>query len=153
MNFRNSQIQRPKMYALFLFCACLLSLSAFSQAEIKKTLGDWDVHYIALNSTFLSPQVARANNILRSGKNALINISVLDKRTKQAQEVELTGTARNLLGNNKPLDFKKVKEGQAIYYLAQVPFDHKEVLRFDIDIKQGKVSQNLKFQQTMYAEN
>lgn len=153
MNFRNFQVKRRRIYVFFLLFASLILNSSFSQAEIKKTLGDWDVHYIALNSTFLSPQVARANNILRSGKNALINISVLDKRTKQAQEVEMTGTARNLLGNNRTLDFTMVKEGEAIYYLAQVPFDHKEVLRFEIDIKQGKVTQNLKFQQTMYAED
>ncbi len=130
----------------------LLMFNSTSHAEMKKKLGDWDVHYIALTSTFLSPQIARANNILRSGKNALVNISVLDSRTNEAQEVSMTGTARNLLGNTRELTFVMVKEGDAIYYLAQVPFDHKEVLRFDIDIKQGRASQNLKFQQTMYVE-
>ena len=55
----------------------------------------------------------------------------------------MTGVARNLLGTTKTLDFKKVTEGEAIYYLATVPFTHKEVLRFDINIEQGKTSQNL----------
>ena len=130
----------------------LVGIALTSQAEIKKTLGDWDVHYIAITSTFLSPQIARANDIVRSGKTALINISVLDSRNQKAQEVQMTGTARNLLGTTKPLSFKQVKEGEAIYYLATVPFSHKEVLRFDIDIQQGKTKQNLKFQQTMYTE-
>jgi len=130
----------------------LLCLSSLSHAEMKKTLGDWDMHYIALTTTFLTPEIARANNIVRSGKNALVNISVLNKDDKKAQVVEVTGIARNLLGTTKELTFKQVNEGEAIYYLASVPFSHKEVLRFDIDIKQGRVSQNLQFQQTMYVD-
>ena len=130
----------------------LAFISVASQAEIKKDLGDWEVHYIALTSTFLTPKIALANNIERSSKNALINISVLDKRSKEAQIVEMSGIARNLLGTTKKLTFKQVKEGDAIYYLASVSFTDKEVLRFDIDISQGKSNQNLKFQQTMYAE-
>lgn len=133
----------------------LLCLAALlpAQAEIKKTLGDWEVHYIAFNSTFLTPEIARANNILRSSKSAVVNISVLKRQNKEAQEVEMTGTARNLLGTTKTLTFKQVNEGDAIYYLASVAFSHKEVLRFDIDIKQGNTSQNLKFQQTMYVDD
>lgn len=130
---------------------CLLALMP-AHAEIKKTLGDWEVHYIAFNSTFLTPEIARANNILRSSKSAVVNISVLNRQSKDAQEVEMTGTARNLLGTTKTLNFTQVNEGDAIYYLASVPFSHKEVLRFDINIKQGKVQQNLKFQQTMFVD-
>jgi len=130
---------------------CLLALMP-AHAEIKKTLGDWEVHYIAFNSTFLTPEIARANNILRSSKSAVVNISVLNRQSKDAQEVEMTGTARNLLGTTKTLNFTQVNEGDAIYYLASVPFSHKEVLRFDINIKQGRVQQNLKFQQTMFVD-
>lgn len=126
--------------------------SMASHAEIKKDLGDWEVHYVALTSTFLSPEIARANDIERSSKNALINISVLDKITKEAQVVKISGTARNLLGTTKTLTFKQVNEGEAIYYLASVSFADQEVLRFDIDIRQGNSNQNLKFQQKMYAE-
>jgi hypothetical protein len=137
----------------WLIASLFISLcSAQVSAEIKKDLGDWEVHYIAFTTTFLSPQIARANDIERSGRNALVNISVLDKRTKEAQEVEISGSARNLLGTNKTLTFKQVNEGDAIYYLADVTFSDKEVLRFDIDIKQGRTTQNLKFQQTMYVE-
>jgi len=133
--------------------AIFAAISAQASAEIKKDLGDWEVHYIALTTTFLSPEIARANNIVRSGRNALVNISVLNKRTKEAQEVNITGTARNLLGTSKTLEFTQVKEGKAIYYLASVGFSDKEILRFDIDINQGRSNQNLQFQQTMYVED
>lgn len=105
--------------------AIVLLLSVFSallsnpaQAEIKQTLGSWDVHYIAFSSTFLTPEIARANNLVRSKFNAVINISVLDKETKKAQRVAVTGTARNLLGTAKTFEFKRVEDGEAIYYLA-----------------------------------
>lgn len=151
MNLQEMVSKIKLTYALaFSILLALLSMSV--HAEIKKDLGDWEVHYIALTSTFLSPEIARANNIVRSSKNALINISVLDKRTKDAQTVKISGIARNLLGTTKELSFEQVKEGSAIYYLASVSFTHNEVLRFDIDINQGKVNQNLKFQQTMYVE-
>ena len=142
----NSKFMR--LTICFLFCI----IAAQAGAEIKKDLGDWEVHYIALNTTFLSPEIARANDILRSERNALVNISVLDSRNKVPQEVNISGTARNLLGTSKELTFKQVKEGKAIYYLASVAFSDKEVLRFDIDISQDNISQNLQFQQMMYIE-
>lgn len=131
--------------------ASLILVSTVS-AEQKKTLGDWEVHYIAFPSTFLTPEVARTNGITRSTTQAVVNISVLDSRSKEALDVDVSGSARNLLGTNKALDFKTVKEGKAIYHLATISFDDKEMLRFTIDLQQGNVTQVLTFQQKMYEE-
>lgn len=136
-------------------CALLLSsllLMSTASAEQKKTLGNWEVHYIAFPSTFLTPEVARANDITRSTTQAVVNISVLDKQSKEALDIEVSGSARNLLGTNKNLNFTTVKEGQAIYHLATVSFDDKEMLRFNIELKQGNTTEVLKFQQKMYEE-
>ncbi|GAB5379186.1 MAG: DUF4426 domain-containing protein [Aliiglaciecola sp.] len=135
---------------VFLWLGMWLSSPAF--AEQKRVLGDWEVHYIAFNTTFLTPEIARINNIQRSPNNTLINISVLDRRTKEAQEVEITGTARNLLGTTTKLQFKQVKEGKAIYYLAPFSFDDEEHYRFQIVMKQGSNSQTLRFEQKLYRE-
>jgi hypothetical protein len=128
-------------------------LSFSLAAEQSKVMGDWEVHYIAINSTFLTPEIARANQIKRSPNNTLINISVLDRDSKQAQQVTITGNARNLMGNVIELKFKQVVEGEAIYYLASMPFEHEEHYRFNIELKQGKIMQNLKFEQKLYKEN
>lgn len=122
------------------------------QDDQKKVLGPWNVHYIAFSTTFLTPQIARANGITRSPNNVLVNISVLDKYTKEAQEVELSGTARNLIGRSSELEFVRVNEGEAIYYLAQMSFDDEEHYRFKINIKQGNSSQLLSFEQKLYKE-
>ena len=78
-----------------------LALSMTARAEQKETLGDWDVHYIAFNSTFITPDIAKHYAIVRSKYNGVINISILDKQTQEAQSAVLTGTARNLLGVSK----------------------------------------------------
>jgi hypothetical protein len=138
----------------FIAASIILIASLFASgvsAEQKKVLGDWDVHYIVIPSTFLTPEVAKANNIRRSATNALVNISVLDSRTKAALDVEVNGNARNLIGSTKELSFNTVTEGEAIYHLATVVFDDKEVLRYEINLKQGNTTQVLTFQQKMYA--
>lgn len=130
--------------------ACLISPSL--QAEQKKRLGDWDIHYIAFNSTFLTPEVARATNLSRNRNNAIINISVLDKDTQQAQQVVISGIARNLLGQQREVIFREIKDGAAIYYVAVLPFRNEEQYRFSFDIRQGNKRQQLNFEQKLYTE-
>ena len=131
-----------------------LAILAFSaNAEQKKTLGNWDVHYMVVGTPFLTPDVAANYGIVRSKFNALINISVLDSKTGTAQRADVTGVAKNLIGNSKKLTFKKVEEGDAIYYLAVLPFRDQETFRFEIDVKKGSNQQTLKFQQKMYVDN
>lgn len=121
-------------------------------AEQKQELGSWEVHYIALNSTFLTPQVAKQYAIVRSKFNGLINISVLDRQDKSAQSVVLTGEAKNLLGVIKKLTFKQVTEGKSIYYLAVLPFSDLEQYRISININDGLEQKTLKFQHKFYAD-
>lgn len=137
-------------WAVMIFCS--LFFSGIAQAEQKQVLGNWDVHYMVVNTTFLSPDVASSYNIVRSKYSALINISVLDSASQQAQNAALAGTAINLLGVKKSLSFRKVEEGDAIYYLATLSFDDPETFRFTIDVQQGNTTRTLKFQQKLYAE-
>lgn len=122
------------------------------KAEQKIALGTWEVHYIALNSTFLTPEVAKQYGIVRSKYNGLINISVLDKISQSAQSVVISGDAKNLLGVVKSLAFKEVKEGEAIYYLATLPFSDQERYRINLNINDGKTSQQFTFEYKFYAE-
>jgi hypothetical protein len=133
-----------------IFCSLLLSFA--SNAEQKKTLGNWDVHYMVLSSTFLTPDVARSYGIQRSKYNAVINVSVLDKDTQKAQNLLVDGKATNLIGTSKKLDFKEVIEGESIYYIATLSFRDQEQYRFEIDLNQGTDRQTLKFSQKLYSE-
>ncbi len=133
-------------------CLAAALVSFGSAAEQKMQLGEWDVHYIVVNSTFFSPEIAREYGIVRSKYNALVNISVLETDTQKAQIVGMEGSATNLLGTEKALTFKRVQEGEAIHYLAVLPFRDQETYRFAIRIQRGNDSQTLKFQQKMYVD-
>lgn len=135
-----------------LFALLLLPLAMTASAEQKEQLGEWDVHYIVVNSTFFSPEIARQYGVVRSKYNALVNISVLNSDSQQAQTVGMQGTATNLLGTEKKLTFKKIQEGDAIYYLAVFNFRNEETYRFNIEIRRGNTAETLKFQQKMYVD-
>ncbi len=141
-----------KTLATIFVALTLFALAGKVSAEQKVALGTWDVHYIALNTTFLTPEIAKNYGIVRSKYNGLINVSVLDKQSQLAQNVILSGEARNLLGVTKKLSFKQVKEGEAIYYLAVLPFSDQEHYRINVDINDGKSQQKLKFEHKFYAE-
>ncbi|MDO6568355.1 DUF4426 domain-containing protein [Alteromonas sp. 1_MG-2023] len=131
----------------------VLSIGNLAHAEQKQQLGEWDVHYMVVSTPFLTPDVAASYGIVRSKFNALVNISVLDAVTGTAQRVSVSGTAKNLIGTTKTLTFKKVEEGDAIYYLAVLPFRDRENYRFSIDVQRGNTSHTLNFKQEMFVDD
>lgn len=97
------------------------------------------------------PEVAKAYGLERSRYNAIINIAVQDKQ-KVAQAVGITGEAKNLTGTIRTLSFQEVKEGDAIYYLATLPYRNEDTYQFTLKIMGGGQQQNLSFQQTFYVD-
>lgn len=139
-----------------LFKSLLLSLtllcSANASAEQMQKLGDWDVHYIAFPSTFLTSDVASTYDIKRSKYLGIINISVLDSDSLKAQAVDIKVTARNLLGNIRELDVREIREQDAIYYIAEVPHRNEETYRIKVTLTSENQTQELKFQQKFYVD-
>ena len=112
--------------------AALLTLPAL--AERKHSVGEYDIHYSAFNSGFLQPDIAAAAGLTRSKTQGVVNVSVIKDGKPVAAQV--SGVVKNLLGQDRPLGFKQLKEGdEAIYYLAQFPFDSQETLRFALTVQ------------------
>lgn len=135
--------------------ALTASLCGVANAEQKETVGNFDIHYMAFGSTFLTPSIAKSYGIKRSGYSGIINIAVLDisETNKPAVPVEITGVANNLLDARINLTFKEIREGDAIYYIAEVPFRDDQEINFNIAIKYGnRLNTNLKFKQKFYVE-
>lgn len=128
----------------------LLLIPAVGQAAEKK-IGDWTVHYTALPSTFLTPEIARANRIERSRYNGLLNIAVLDKDGKTLQ-VNMTGQGKSLIGTVRKLEFQTIREGDAIYYIAEYPYRNEDNVLFTIDIKAPGQGGELSFRHTFYTD-
>ena len=143
---------RVRVLPWLLIAGLLLPLAPSAQAEQFRRLGAWDVHYVVIRTSFLKPDIAARNNIVRGPDRALLNISVLGQ-DGQPVAAELSGTVRNLLEQVTPLEFQTVREGEAIYYLPQIRHTDRETLRFAIDIvPPDGITQQLRFQQQLYED-
>ncbi|MBQ0782285.1 DUF4426 domain-containing protein [Thalassolituus sp.] len=149
-----------RQFAHFI-AAVLVLLSASAQAadtgEQKKVFGKYEVHYIGLNSSFLPEDAAAAYNIPRSRSLGYLSISVLkDEGGELAVPVgaKLTGTIRNLIGQLRELEFREIRETNAVYYISTFRFDDKDM--YTIDLKATPEGQprtfDVTFSQQFYQE-
>ena len=74
---------------------------------------------------------------------------MLDKNTQAPQELEVTGQVVNPLGQIQSLEFQKITEAEAVYYITQFDYTNAETLRFTINIGD---EQTLKFNQEFLVE-
>ncbi|MFV0596549.1 DUF4426 domain-containing protein [Shewanella sp.] len=140
---------------LLIMLALTASLCGIANAEQKETVGNFDIHYMALGSTFLTPSIAKSYGIERSSYTGIINIAVLDmsEEGSPAVPVEITGIANNLLDARIDLKFREIREGNAIYYIAEVPYRDDQEINFNIAIKHdNQLNTNLQFKQKFYVE-
>ncbi len=129
-----------KILTDLLLSIILLTLgSSVAIAEQYVEDDQYVVHYSAFNSSMLTPEVAKAYDLMRSRQRAIINISVQKKMpgnvAPKAVMSQLTGYTGALGGSERPLDFKVVTEGDAIYYLAEFLIGNGEKLNFNIKVK------------------
>jgi len=143
-----------KILSLMLMASFMLFTSS-ANAEQKQQVGNYDIHYMALGSTFITPAIAKTYGIERSRFNGIVNIAVLDtsQEGNPAVAVDISGIANNLLDARKDLNFKEIREGDAIYYIAQVPYRDNQEINFNIAIKHAKkLNTTLKFKQKFYVD-
>ena len=143
-----------KILSLTLMASFMLFTSS-ANAEQKQQVGNYDIHYMALGSTFITPAIAKTYGIERSRFNGIVNIAVLDtsQEGNPAVAVDISGIANNLLDARKDLNFKEIREGDAIYYIAQVPYRDDQEINFTIAVKHGnKLNTALKFKQKFYVD-
>lgn len=135
--------------------AALLLFISPTQAEQLQGIKDVEVHYSAFNSTFLTPKIARTYDLQRNEYVALLNITVLDNSQlgKPAVEAKISGQVTNLIGQIQPLEFRLIKEADAVYYISAFDIDDQDTLRFEISIDAGLKGRGiLKFHQQFYSE-
>ncbi len=132
----------------------LLLFATAASAEQFKLLGAWQVHYVLFPTTFLTPDIASRYGVRRADDLSLLNISVLSQEDQTATVVAIEGAVTNLLGQRQTLRFDEVRDGDAIYYLAQVRHTDREVLRFEVALTPpDDKTQTLRFQQQVYVED
>ena len=118
-----------------LLCAVLL-LPTAALAE-EQNFGAYTVHYQAVNSTLLTPEIADQYGIVRSANGAFLNVAVLRNESDGSTTpvtATLNGTRHNLLQQSETLEFREIREGDAIYYIGQFKFSNAEIVRFTLEV-------------------
>ena len=134
MNLLKSDIST--IIANGLLAVCLAFFSCLSAAD-STTFGKHTVHYIAVNSTFISPEIAQQYGITRGDRRAFLNISVLENSPDENGKpvtANVSALKKNLIGQAEEISFKEVREGKAVYYIGQFTFSNAENLNFEINI-------------------
>lgn len=125
----------PKSIILKICTVLCLLFSVPAIAQTSVTAGQYQINYIAYNSTFLDREVAKIYKISRAKNMAVINLSVQDSENEgKGVPAKVVGTATNILNQIRKLTFRKVDSGDAIYYISDYRFDEGDVLTFKLDV-------------------
>jgi hypothetical protein len=127
-------MMKQLMFSLLLLGA--LVFAADGAAQQSQDFGDYVVHYNALNTNLIPPQVAQAYGIARSANRALLNVTVLKKvmdTPGSPTSATVTASGTNLTGQRREIELREVKEpGGAIYYVGEFPVHNLETYLFDV---------------------
>jgi hypothetical protein len=108
------------------------------QAEQTRDFGDYVVHYNALVTDLLAPEVARNYGIQRSSHRGLVNITVRKKPSAVAagEPVPARVKVTTTHGGKQlhELEVREIREQGAIYYIAEFDIDRNLTLNFDLSV-------------------
>jgi hypothetical protein len=106
--------------------------------DTQKDFDGLEVHYNAIRTDQLTPEVARAYGIERSPSRVLLNVAMLAKTPGGAAtpvDGTVSASAHNLNGQLKSLTLRRVQEGPAVYFIGEVGISGDEILVFNIDVE------------------
>ena len=147
-----------KQPAILLLLLALLSVPVSGVAQQSQDFGEYVVHYNALNTNLIPPEVAKAYGIQRSPNRALLNVTVLKKvmdTPGTPVDAAVTATGTNLTGQRRDIEIREIKDqGGAIYYIGQIPVHNMETYNFNVEVALETEDEPLvvKFRQQFYTE-
>ena len=138
--------------------AAIASTQAMEPADASsRDFGDYVLHFSAIPTNTLTPDIASTYGITRSANRVLLNISIL-KKTEGAPDMPVAGkvsaSAVNLNGQAKNLSLREIREGEAIYYVGDVAISGEEALVFSVEAQPADatgVPLSVRFQRQFYG--
>lgn len=129
-------------------------ISFVAQADQAEKFGKVEVHYNAMLSSDLLPDVAKAYKIDRSKTRGIVTISVLKKNAMgvaQPVPAKLTAYLVNLSNQLGDIDMREIKEGSAIYYLGEFRVVPPDTLKFTVTVESaGEPKREVTFNQKFF---
>lgn len=150
-------MNRLLMICILVLCVVTVPQAAFAQQS--REFNDYVVHYNALRTDLLPPQVAQGYGIQRSSSRALVNITVMKKgetgEDVDAVPAQIEVNAKNLTGQRREVELREIRDGDgAIYYVGELPVHNLETYQFKLQIlPEGETEPLLvDFRQQFYTE-
>lgn len=131
---------------------------AHAHAQQSQSFEGYTVHYNAINTSQLSPQVAQSYGIQRSSSRALLNITVLrtsPEAAPEAAKATVRANALNLTGQRREIDMREIIEAdEAVYYVGEFRIHNMETYDFTVQVTpEGSTAPlEVKFRQQFYTE-
>ena len=121
-------------------------------------IGDYVVHFSAQSTDQLTPEVAKAYNIVRSKNRAMLNVSIIRKADNLPVSGDVSVKTVNLTGQLKSVTMRKIEEpGEilAIYYIGETAVANRETLVFDISVRPegSDKTSDVRFKQQFYTDS
>ena len=152
------------LLSLTVLTACQPGVESTDDAAVSTTpptvnsedVGDYVIHFTALPTDQLTAEVARNYGIVRSETRAMLNVSIIKKVEGQlgtAVPGTVEASATNLAGQFKTTTVREIREGDAIYYIAELPVANSETLTFSIEVTPENETKAfpIRFQKQFYA--
>jgi hypothetical protein len=137
-----------------LFSVATQAQEAPPATKTSSIFGKDTVYYTVLNTTFISPQVAKSYGIVRGEDKFLVNVSVrrqLDT-SNIAVRADITGNSSDLIYINT-LEFREVIEQDAIYYIAEFDISNDERQNFRLSVSvDNRPSYDIQFNKMLYLD-
>jgi hypothetical protein len=133
---------------------CLCSAATLAHAEKAEKFNGMEIHYNAITTDILLPEVARAYKIERSKSRGLATISVLKTNPvgmPTPVEAKLKVYVTNLNQQLIEVPMREVREGTAIYYLGEFRVAPPDTLMFTATVETaGEPKREIRFSQKFY---
>lgn len=150
------------MTAFYRFFRCLTLIASLAlcpmaaQAE-SVDFGNYQVHYSVFPSTFLTPEIAAENNLNRSRAIGILNISIMQENELGGLATvsgQVEGKVLNDIQQPRFLAFRRIQEGDAVYFISEFQYRSGELLTFHVTARPTGASEDLpiRFAHTLYNE-
>lgn len=136
---------RLKIIRILTLISFLLT-SQIGFGEKFEQFDNFELHYSVVNTTFLSPFVAQKYGITRGERHAILNLSLIELSVAGPKSVgmQLSGRTWDLI-QAQDLQFSKIREDDAIYFLAEFKFINEEWRFFEVEFSPEGSTQKYQF--------
>ncbi len=146
-----------KHFTYYFLVLAYWGLSQGVLAENKTQIDGYTIHYAAITTNYLTPEIAKLYKIRRSNTRGMVTISVLKDQpeaTGVPVRAKVTVHATNLNNQMRSIAVKEVIEGMAVYYIGDFGIRNAEDLTFQLEITPEGTEKILKasFKQEFFVD-